>query len=216
MPNLPEATVSGTYGKGWETLKKYFPEILVLFLIEVLMSLPMGLGQYFVPVEFTGVAFTGIFNVLYGLIILTPVSYGINWVYLKALRDEPFKPTDLFFAFQQLGNVVLSGILVAVIVGLGMVMLIVPGIIFACKLAFVPYLVMDEKMDATDAIRKSWKMTEGYTGTIFLMGLTAVFVGLLGLICLIIGIIPAVMWIRMAFASMYLAVAGKATPENQN
>jgi uncharacterized membrane protein len=104
---------------------------------------------------------------------------------------------------------------VGLIVGLGIVMLIVPGIIFACKLAFVPYLVMDEKMEATDAIRKSWNMTTGYTGTIFLMGCTAIFVGLLGLICLIVGIIPAAMWISLAFASMYVAVAGKVKPEDQ-
>jgi uncharacterized membrane protein len=104
---------------------------------------------------------------------------------------------------------------VGVIVGLGIVLLIVPGIIFACKLAFVPYLVMDEKMEATEAIRKSWNMTTGYTGTIFMMGFTAIFVGLLGLICLIVGVIPAAMWIGLAFASMYVAVAGATKPETQ-
>lgn len=204
---VPEASVSGAYGHGWETLRKFIPELLVVFLIEVCMSLPAGLGQFLFPATFSGVMFSSLFNVIYGLIVLVPVTYGIRWVYLKAVRNDAFKPTDLFFAFQQIGNVILAALLTGLIIGFGFVLLIVPGIIFACKLAFVPYLVMDEKLDATEAIRQSWKMTHGHAGTIFLMGLLAFFVGLLGLICLIIGIIPAVIWIRLSFASLYHSVS---------
>jgi type IV secretory pathway TrbD component len=73
----------------------------------------------------------------------------------------------------------------------------------------VPYLVVDEKMDATEAIRRSWDMTRGHAGTIFLMGLTAFFVALGGLICFIVGIFPAVIWISLAFASIYWVVSSK-------
>jgi hypothetical protein len=59
-------------------------------------------------------------------------------------------------------------------------------------------------------------MTRGHAGTIFLMGLLAIPVALLGLICLVVGIIPAAMWIQTAFASMYHAVSleeqGQAVP----
>jgi membrane-anchored glycerophosphoryl diester phosphodiesterase (GDPDase) len=89
-------------------------------------------------------------------------------------------------------------------------MLFVPGIIFACKLAFVPYLVMDEKMSATDAVRKSWDMTKGHSWTIFWMAIVSFFVFLLGLICLVVGIIPAIIWVSLAFAGMYYVVSEKA------
>ena len=138
-----------------------------------------------------------------------PVSYGSSWVFLKAVRGEPYRVQDIFFAYQSFGNVLLANLLVILIVGAGFVMLIVPGIIFACKLAFVPYLVMDKKMEAVEAVRKSWKMTNGYSGTIFLMGIVSFFVGLGGLICFIIGIFPAVIWIDLAFACIYWVVAKK-------
>jgi uncharacterized membrane protein len=211
---LPEPTVSGVFGHSWEILKKYFPELLLVLFIQMLLSLPMGFGSMFFNMEYIGTFTTGLFNFIYGVLVLMPVSYGTSWVYLKAVRGESFRVTDIFFAYQSFGNILLANILVFLIVGAGMVMLVVPGIIFACKLSFVPYLVMDEKMAATDAIRKSWNMTKGFTGTIFLMGVVSIFVALGGLICFVIGIFPAGIWISLAFAAIYMAVAGKTKQDS--
>jgi len=207
---LPEPTVSGTYGHGWEIMKKNFPELLLVILLQMLLSLPMGFSRVFHPIQFDNLMTGGFFQLVYSLLVLGPVSYGSSWVFLKAVRGEPFKVQDIFFAYQSFGNVVLAQILVWLIVVAGIIMLIVPGIIFACKLAFVPYLVMDEKMDAAEAVRKSWNMTKGFTGTIFLMGLTAIFVGIGGLICFIVGIFPAGIWITLAFAGIYRVVSVKS------
>jgi uncharacterized membrane protein len=151
----------------------------------------------------------GFFSFIYGLIVMTPVSYGASWVFLKAARGEPFRVQDMFFAYQRFGNVLLANILVSVVVGIGFLLLIIPGIIFACKLAFVPYLVMDRKLEATDAIRTSWEMTSGHTGTIFMMGVTSFFVAIGGLIFFIVGILPATIWISLAFATIYMSVSAK-------
>ncbi len=213
---LPQPVVSDVYGHGWEILKKYFPELLLVFFVQMLLSIPMGFTSMFFNIEYIGTFTTGLFNFIYGVLVLMPVGYGTSWVFLKAVRGEDFRVQDIFFAYQSFWNILLANILVGLIVGAGILMLIVPGIIFACKLAFVPYLVMDEKMEAVDAVRKSWNMTRGHTGTIFLMGVVAFFVGLGGLICFIIGIIPAVIWISLAFATIYMSVSGMAKQEKIN
>jgi len=213
---IPETTVSGAYGHGWVILKKFFPELLLVFFVQILLSVPMGFTSMFFNVQYVGAFTTGLFNFIYGVLVLMPVSYGSSWVYLKAVRGEPFRVQDIFFAYQSFGNILLANLLVFLIVGAGFMMLIIPGIIFACKLSFVLYLVMDEKMEAVDAVRKSWNMTKGHTGTIFLMGIAAFFVGLCGLICFIIGIIPAAIWISLAFATIYVSVSGRAKQENIN
>ncbi len=64
-------------------------------------------------------------------------------------------------------NAVLASLLVGVIIGFGIVLLIVPGIIFACKLAFTPYLVVDREMPVIDAIQESWRMTTGHAWKVF-------------------------------------------------
>lgn len=208
QPVMPcDPSVSGAFGQGWETLKRFFPEMLLIFLLQVVVSLPVGMGKYIFYPTFIGGFYSGLFNVLYSFIVLIPVSYGASWVFLKAVRGEPFRASDIFFGFQRFGNVILAGVLMGVIIGLGFVFLVIPGIIFACKLAFVPYLVMDEKLEATEAIRRSWSMTRGHSGTIFLMGLTSFLIILLGIICLIVGVIPAIMWISVSLAAFYYSVS---------
>lgn len=87
-----------------------------------------------------------------------------------------------------------------------LVLLVVPGIIFACKLAFVPYFIVDQKMEADQAVKTSWKMTSGYSWKVFLIGLVAVPLAIAGLICFGVGIIFAIMWISLTLASLHHAV----------
>ena len=206
---LPEPTVSGVFGHSWEVLKRNFPELLMVILIQMVLSIPFGFRHRFYDMDFAGPFTTGLFSFIYSLLVLVPVGYGTSWVFLKAVRGESFRVQDMFFAYQQFGNVLLANILVCLIVIAGFIMLIVPGIIFACKLSFVPYLVMDEKMEAAEAIRKSWEMTKGYSWTIFWMGVTSIFVFIGGLICFIVGIFPAMIWISMAFACIYRVASKK-------
>lgn len=209
--NLPKPAVSSLLQHGWETMKKNFPELLLVFFLQLLLSLPVSLSNVFRSDDFSyGMGFYGLFSVAYGIIVLLPVGYGCNWVFLKAVRGESFKVTDIFFAFQSFLNVIISALLAGLIICAGFILFIVPGIIFACKLVFVPYLVMDEKMEATEAIRQSWKMTKGFSWTIFWLAIVGFFIVIAGLICLVVGVIPAVIWIELAFATIYWIVSAKA------
>ena len=213
-PEMPvsvtiDPTYSGAFSHGWHTMKKYFIELLIVIFVLILISLPMGIVNSFVDRATFGYSSLTLFGIAYGVIVLGPVSYGMNWIFLKAVRNEPFKTYDMFMAFQNIWNVVIANILVSIIVGIGIVLLIVPGIIFACRLAFVSYLVMDQKMEAMEAIKKSWEMTKGYTWTIFGMAVMSFFIAIAGLICLGVGIFPAIIWISSAFASLYWSVATK-------
>ena len=213
-PEMPvsltiDPTYSGAFSHGWLTMKKYFIELLLVILVLILFSIPMGIVNSFVDRITFGYSSLTIFGIAYGMIVLGPISYGVNWLFLKAVRNEPFKTYDTFMAFQNIWNVVIANILVGVIVGIGFVLLIVPGIIFACRMAFVSFLVMDQKMEAIEAVKKSWEMTRGYSWTIFGMAIMSFFIAIAGLICLGVGILPAIIWIESSFASLYWAVATK-------
>ena len=205
---IPEASKS--YSTGWRVMGNYFMELLVIGIIYSILSGPMSVIQirdggfewYMVPLI--------LFGMLYGIFVAGPISYGADWVFLKAVRGERVEIKDMFSVFQvNYWNAVVANVVVAVIVGMGFVMLIVPGIIFACRLAFVPYLVVDKQMDVMEALRVSWNMTRGYGGQIFLMGLMAFFIAIGGLLLLIVGIFISIMWIKTSFAAMYYAVEQK-------
>lgn len=209
----PQPTVGGAYEYSFETMKNNFLELLLVIIISALFFIPLGIVES--AMESSGEVSwqAGLFNFFYGILIGIPLEFGVAWAFLKAVRGEKVEIKDLFVPFNNWLNVMGAGILSGVIIGFGVLLLIIPGIIFACKLAFVPYLVMDKDMEPIAAIKKSWEMTNGHAITIFLMYLLAIPVAILGFILLIVGIIPASMWIEGAFASIYEAVLKRQGPE---
>ena len=206
---FPDA--GNSYSIGWKVIKVYFVELLVISIVYMLLSGPMGgMVQWKVDSFEWFILPLVMFGITYGIFVAGPISYGTKWVFLKAVRGERIEIRDMFAVFQKnYWNAVIANIVVGVIVGLGIVMLLVPGIIFACRLAFVPYLVVDREMDVMDALRVSWDMTRGHGWQIFLMGFLAFWVVIGGLICLFVGVFISAMWISTAFATMYHSVEMK-------
>lgn len=199
-----------SYSIGWKVIWVYFVELLVISIVYAILSGPVSFFQWQVDRFEWFIVPIAMFGIAYGIFVAGPIGYGVNWVFLKAVRGERIEVRDVFMVFQKnYWNVVIANIVVGVIVGLGIVMLIVPGIIFACRLAFVPYLVVDREMDVMDALRVSWDMTRGYGWQIFFMGFLAIWVVIAGLICLFVGVLISVMWIATSFAAMYHAVESK-------
>jgi len=197
--------VGSCYGNGWRQLWKYFLELFLIGIIGFVIGIPSGMGGW--SGGAAGATILGILGFIYGILILGPTDYGVSFAHLKAARGDKLEIKDMFEAFRNYWNAVLANLLVIVIVGVGLVLLIVPGIIFACKLVFTPYLVVDRKMEVIEAVRESWRMTSGYAWKVFLIGLLAILISIAGLICFGVGIIVSIMWIRLALASLYHAVS---------
>ena len=222
-------TIGDSYGNGWKQLWKFFLELFLIGIVFFLFSIPMSLPSWFGkitlnledlekfenPMRLPLIFFPYfIFLLVYGILLINPLKYGIKYAYLKAARGgENIEVRDMFSFTANYINCVFASLLSGFIIGIGVVFLIIPGIIFACKLAFVPYLVIDKKMDAVAAIKASWDMTNGHTVDIFVMGLLAIPICIIGFIAFFIGIIPAVMWVRMSFASLYHAVDRMKAPK---
>jgi uncharacterized membrane protein len=207
---VPKPYVGSVYSFGWERMKKLFLDLFLITIIVGVVWIPFSMITSLDGQETAGGVILRIFALGYLLLLFDPIDYGSAFVFLKSVRSEQFEVKDIFSAFENFEkylNVVLAELLKAAIIAIGVVLLVVPGIIFACKLAFVKYLVLDRKMDPVEAVKESWEMTKGHAGKIFLMGLLAVPIAIAGLICFGVGIIPAIMWIRSAFASMYYAVS---------
>ncbi|MEN8249550.1 MAG: hypothetical protein ABFS32_11505 [Bacteroidota bacterium] len=214
MERIPQATVTGSYGFGWQQMWKYF---LHLFLISVVIGFanaPLGIINDYETFTESGrvvsaerMVFLQIIAAGYMLLVLPVLKYGANLLYLRGIRDEKIDFQEMFGGFKKnYLNIILANLLTFAIIGLGFVFLIVPGIILAVRLAFVPYLVMDKELEPVAAVEKSWAMTRGHGWTIFGMGLLTIPIVIGGLIALFVGVIFAVIWISAAFAAMYHAV----------
>ena len=91
-----------------------------------------------------------------------------------------------------------ANILYSIIVCIGIVLLIIPGIYLAIRLQFFQqYIVSEERCSAIDALKKSWELTQGQAMPLFLLALVQIGLTLLGLILLVVGLFVAIPLIVM-------------------
>jgi hypothetical protein len=196
-------TVGASFEEAWTLMKKYFLILLLAVVILGIVEMPMGLydRDWSDPLFFP--KFMSFF---YYLLIITPLKYGLDWLFLCASRKQEPQMEEILNGFKKWIPVVLSQLLVFAIVGFGFMLLILPGIYFVCKLIFVPFLILDKKLDAIQAVKLSFYLTKGYFWTIFGMGILSFFILIIGFICLFVGVIVSIIWIRTAFAVLYKAI----------
>ena len=205
-PSVFTPTVGASYGNGWRQMWKCFLELFLIGIIGLVIGIPSGIGGSEGEAA-AAVSVLGVLGLIYGILLVGPVDYGVSFAHLKAARSDKLEIKNMFEAFRNYWNAVLANVLVGVIVFIGFVLLIIPGIIFACKLVFTPYLVVDRKIQVIEAVKQSWRMTNGHAWKVFLSGLLAIPISIAGLICFGVGIIVSIMWIRLALASLYHSVS---------
>jgi len=115
---------------------------------------------------------------------------------LKPLFKDLFQGWDVFWKF------IGCGILVTLLVLGGLFLLIIPGIIWAIKYSFAPYLVV-EGVSPVEALKKSGELTKGYKWDIFLFGLLVGLINVLGMFLFFVGILVALPVTLIAYAYVY-------------
>jgi hypothetical protein len=230
---------SNSFGAGWKVMSDNFLRLFLIILILAILVAPYKIFNFhFGPSDFHGgpwnwnwddensweqffglaslgifAAFFALVAMLYAFLIAPVFKYGGDIIFVKAVRK--IKPDFEYLVKGFVENylhIVLAHLLVFALVVLGMFALIVPGIIIACRLAFVSYIVMDKKLDPIEAVELSWKLTKGHGWQIFFMGLASFFIVIFGLILMIVGIFPAMMWICSSFAALYESVLREKEP----
>ncbi len=203
----PQATISGSYTYAWQQMWKYFLYLFIITIVVGLLEAPVSALQDSEWENMPGILLLQVLIAAYGLLFLPVVKYGGDLLYLKGIRNEKIDISELFDGFKNnYLNIILANLLTFAIIGIGFVFLIIPGIILACRLVFVSYLVMDKNMEPVAAVEKSWEMTRGYGWKIFGMAVLVLPIFIGGLLCFIVGVFFAIIWVHAAFASMYHAI----------
>jgi hypothetical protein len=229
-------------GVAFRALKIYWKVLIVITIINTAFLYLLTLTNYFVidpdnPSIIMNYGNPGwfILYVLLFLLVYMIISIMLNYGYalatLKAARNEQPTIPDLLRPFKKFFTVIFSGILLSIIVGLGLIFFIIPGLYLLIRLIFVPYLVVDWSAGVIEAIEESWKITKGHFWDIFLMGfvnflltlvisaLSFLFVFLITgsilktnwitqIITCVIGI-PLEMYTFLTIGAMYNAIRGK-------
>lgn len=204
--SLIKPTWNDSLSYGWDNMKRYFLYLLLIVLVIVVLDIPLNLlDENKIDMSALSILLQ-VLGMAYWLLFLPIITYSIDLLFVQTIRNEKIDLKNIIIGFNNYLNIVLVHLLTTALIGIAMVALIVPGIIVACRLAFVSYLVMDKNLDPIAAVETSWKLTRGYGWRIFALGFTSVFIFILGLLCFIVGVLPAIIWIKGSFAALYQGV----------
>ena len=231
--------IGNSFGTGWKVMTDNFLRLFLVIIVLAIVTAPFkifnfnfdvsdlhnlpydlghNMGDNLSKLVSFGVlgafaAFAGFLAVLYSFLVAPVFNYGGDMIFVQSVRR--IKPDFELFIKGFMENyltIVLANLLVVALVIIGLFALIIPGIIIAVRLVFVSYIVMDKKLDPIESVELSWKLTKGHGWKIFFMGIVSFFIIIFGLMLLIVGIFPAMMWVSSSFASLYESVLREKEP----
>ncbi len=137
----------------------------------ICQAIPMALGVY---LGVSGEMFVNILlSMLYGALAVVLGSIGVaasTFIVSDAyLGRETSATVALQRATTLLGRLIVISILTSILVGLGFLLLIVPGVILLSGLLLSTVVaVLEAPPSATAAMGRSWDLTRGFRGKVFL------------------------------------------------
>jgi|SRR3989344_522513 len=184
---------------GWETFKKrpwFFIGITVIT-AAISGAVSSALGS----VEEGPVV--GIANTLVNMAVSTFIGLGITSIYLKAhVSVESVSFSDLWHP-DLFWNYFAASIVVSIIVGVGFILLIVPGVILALMFLFTTYLIVDKKLGPIEALKESNRITKGKKWQLLVLMLAIIGVNILGFIGLLVGLLISIPVSTLAIVYVY-------------
>ncbi len=91
-----------------------------------------------------------------------------------------------------------------VVIILGIILLIVPGIILGLGLSMAYFVMIDKpELGVIDTLKESWRIMKGNKTKLLGLNLRFIPWAILGVLCLIIGVIFVLPWMQVSYASFY-------------
>lgn len=166
--------------------------VLVAFVYVLIVGVPQNLLD----------PFGGLFTVL----LAGPLTLGLAIFSRSIFRNESPHFNQLFDGFR--GPFFIKSFLaylcMTILVAVGIVLLIIPGIIVSLGLGLTFYVMADRPdLSFTDCLQESWRIMDGYK--LKFLGLNLRFIPwyFLGLLCLGVGILVVIPWHYVTMAGFY-------------
>ncbi len=197
-----------TLSQAWELFKKNWKFLLVVTIIGwIFQGLPRSFGQRNYAND------SWLLSVLLGLvfsILKIIVDIGLTKIYLKMVDKEPAKIEDLFAHYKLFWKYLAGSILYGLIVVGGLLLLIVPGIIWAVKFQFYAYLIVDKNLGPLQALSRSSEVTQGKKWALFKFNLVNGLVAVSGIFALGVGLLITVPVTQLSMAMLYRKLSPEA------
>lgn len=189
---------------GWEKVIGNFWKIVSLALISYIPSLVSSFISNSMEGSGSLPSFIPVFLISVGLSILGVIlTIGLMKIFLRMYDGEDPKIEEIFSYYKLFWNYISVSILYGLIVLGGLILLIVPGIIWAIKYSFAPLIVVDTGVGPRAALRESANLTKNLKSRLLGFGIVCVVVALLGYLVFMVGALVSVPVVSFAWIYVY-------------
>lgn len=151
-----------------------------------------------------GISVIPILGSIGGFIIGGPIAFGFAAYFLNVSRGEHSEIGQLFDGFKRFVDCLIAYIVMMIIVLIGFVLLIVPGIIAAIALSQTFRIMKDDPtIKPMDALSKSHEMMKGHRMDYFILILSFIGWALLCILTLGLGFLALVPYMNTATSLFY-------------
>jgi len=200
---------------GWEVIKR---EPLIIVAQLIVFVVPQSLSSTSTVIQAVGVLEAGSVAALSLQAALTLVSVCIGWflqvgmlrMLLAAVREQAAPLSLLFSGADRFPAIFGAMFLTGLAVGIGTVLLIVPGVIAYLGLWLGKFYVVDRQQGAIESLKSSWQVTDGNRLDLFVFGIAYFALVLVGFCLCGIGVLVTLPIAEVALTVIYLRRTGQA------
>jgi len=208
-------TVGSAIRFGWETFKTrpwFFvgSTVVIFFAYGVVGAITGGIDKAVGATPEDPSAIGGIIN----FVLSTFIGMGVTAFYLAA-HDNP-ETVDLSTLWhpRPFWKYLGAGILVGLAIGIGFILLVIPGIIATIFFLFTTFIVIDKELGPIEAMKESMRVGRGYRWPLLGLIVLLSLIMLLGVIALFVGILVAMPVVSLAFVHAYRTLSGSTGPSS--
>ncbi|MGI6213753.1 MAG: DUF975 family protein [Christensenellales bacterium] len=210
----------------------FFMEILISAVITVVLNIiPMIITNNF---QFTGIR-DFIDKVFYGdidglppvwllyssiagflsVFLMYPLRAGDALFHLNAAKDGSQRAADIVKPYAKTLKIGIVFTGYSILIFVGFIFLIVPGIYFALKYALLPYVLIDRpELSISETFEEAARLSKGYKGDIFFMVFSFIGWFILLPFTFMIAAIYVMPYFSTSFARLYLNIKEEKTPKS--
>jgi len=210
-------SIKGLFRDAWADYKKYWGIILLIILtFAVVQGVSMLGSQYDAQ---TGMIINSGFGAILSWFAMTWLSIGYLNFLFNIVDGKQAQYRDIFYgvkSVEQFAYYVLVTLVYAVVVGVGTIFLVIPGIILAIGLVFAHYYIAENRLGFREAFTSSWEITKGSRWKMFGFALVAILFNILGLLALGIGLLVTLPLTQLMYVRMFRNLEGIPVPDGGN
>jgi hypothetical protein len=202
-------SVGGVLTFGWRVAKAnlggFVPVLMIILLLAVAGQLVESFSKDLFP-----------FNILISvtsMLLSLAVSLGVICLSLAFLDRGTAGVRDLIPAPALFPPYLVATFLYLLMVVGGIILGIIPGIIWGVRFSLYPFLIVDSRVGAMESLRGSARLTRGARWDLFSLSILEAIVNFLGLLCVGVGLFWTVPTGWMAKARAYRTLLAQSESE---